>query len=216
MQTAATFGGMTKGCFTGRAVEGNVLKTPIRGHSIHYRPPRKTYIGQMAQAVRGLEPALTDRVAEIEQKTGRSNFLRVMAHRPEAMNDFWRFYGTLMGPGAVDRRLKEMLYLAVSSINECSYCSEHHLQTARKAGLTDLEIHEIQTEQNQHFSPQEQAALHYARELTRSAAVDSELRHRVEESFSPDQIVEMTMVIGLANFTNRFNNGLGVPLESNA
>jgi alkylhydroperoxidase family enzyme len=31
--------------------------------------------------------------------------------------------------------------------------------------------------------------------------------------FSADQQVELTLTIALANFTNRFNNGLSVPRE---
>lgn len=51
------------------------------------------------------------------------------------------------------------------------------------------------------------------RELTRTASVDDGVRFRAQEQFSTEQFVELTMLIGLANFTNRFNNGLGVPLE---
>jgi uncharacterized peroxidase-related enzyme len=161
-----------------------------------------------------VEPANNDKLAELEKKSGGpSNFFRTMAHRPEAMEAFARVYGLIMGPGALDRRVKEMVYLAVSNVNECSYCASHHLTGARKAGLTDHEIHEIETEQNQHFTPAEQAALHYARELTRTCAVDESIRYRTQELLSVDQFVELTMVVGLANFTNRFNNGLNVPLE---
>jgi alkylhydroperoxidase family enzyme len=49
--------------------------------------------------------------------------------------------------------------------------------------------------------------------MTRTCADESETRHALKESFSDDQIVELTLVIALANFTNRFNNGLGVQVE---
>lgn len=162
----------------------------------------------------GIDPALNPALAEIEQKTGPCNIFRLMAHSPQAMQDFFRFYQTVMsGPGAIDHRLREMLYLAVSRVNESQYCTEHHSRSARTAGLSDQEIHEIKTEQNQHFSAREQIALQYARELTRTALVDGDLRYQLHELFTAAQCVEITMVVSLANFTNRFNNGLGVPLE---
>jgi AhpD family alkylhydroperoxidase len=105
-----------------------------------------------------------------------------------------------------------MVYLAVASVNECAYCGAHHEKGARAAGLTENEIHEIKTENNQHFAPKEQAALHYARELTRTADAE-DTRGAVQELFSPEQVVELTLVVCMANFTNRFNNGLSVPLE---
>jgi AhpD family alkylhydroperoxidase len=111
-------------------------------------------------------------------------------------------------------RIREMVYLAVSCVNECAYCTAHHTKTAAAAGFSSTEIREIEVENNQHFSPKEQAALHYARELTRTALVREDLRFRVEELFSHDEFVELTMIVGLANFTNRFNNGLAIPLES--
>jgi uncharacterized peroxidase-related enzyme len=167
----------------------------------------------MAYTAKGVQPQQNAVLAEIEQKIGPSNFLRIMAHRPELMERFMGLYGSLMGPSSLERRLKEMLYLAVSYVNECSYCASHHVKTARAAGLTEKEIREIEMENNQHFSPKEQAALHYARELTRTAAVDDDTRYRAQEFFSNDQFVELTMVIAIANFTNRFNNGLAVPLD---
>jgi len=168
----------------------------------------------MAYTARAVDPAQNPALAEIEKKTGHSNFLRVMANRPEAMDEFLSLYKTLMGTTTLEHRLKEMIYLAVSYVNECSYCSAHHAKTGREAGLTDTEIRELEMENNQHFSPKEQAALHYARELTRTASVDGSTRYAVEDLFSAGQLVELTMIVGLANFTNRFNNGLVVPLDA--
>jgi len=38
-------------------------------------------------------------------------------------------------------------------------------------------------------------------------------RYRAQELFSTYEFVELIMLIGLANFTNRFNNGLAVPVR---
>jgi uncharacterized peroxidase-related enzyme len=168
----------------------------------------------MATLVKNVEPTSNPALAEIEKKTGPSNFFRTMAHRPEAMQDFARLYMSVMGPGArLEHRLREMIFLAVSYVNECTYCATHHQKTSKAAGLSDHELSEINTENNQHFSAREQAALHYARELTRNSSVSDDLRYRVQELFTTDEFVELTMVVCLANFTNRFNNGLAVHLE---
>jgi uncharacterized peroxidase-related enzyme len=176
--------------------------------------PLRSYIEVMAYTVKGLEPALTPTLAEIEKKTGPSNFYRAMAHRPDAMQAFSGLYKSLMASSVLDRRIKEVVYLGISCVNECSYCKAHHIKGARAAGLTENEIGEIESENNQHFTAKEQAALHYARELTRTADADEPTRYAVQELFAPDELVELTMVIGLANFTNRFNNGLAIPTES--
>ena len=169
----------------------------------------------MATTLKAVEPATSPALAELEKKTGPSNFFRTMAHRPEAMQEFARLYNSLMGPGAkLDRRIREMVYLAVSYVNECTYCATHHQKTGLASGLSEADLSHLNTENNQHFSPKEQAALHYARELTRTATMSDDIRYRVQELFTPDEFVELTMIVGLANFTNRFNNGLAVPVES--
>jgi uncharacterized peroxidase-related enzyme len=168
----------------------------------------------MASTLKGVQPANNPSLAELEKKVGVSNFLRTMAHRPEAMLDFARLYETLMGPaGRLDRRIREMVYLAVSYVNECDYCATYHQKTAPSAGISETELGRINTENDQHFSDRERAALRYARELSRTASVSDDLRYHVQERFSPDEFVELTMIVGLANFTNRFNSGLGVPVE---
>lgn len=168
----------------------------------------------MAQMVSGVDPAQSEELAHLESKTGPSNFYRVMAHSPATLASFPKLYGAIMGPGALDRRLKEMIYLAVSVVNECRYCTEHHLKGARKAGLTDREIEYIEDETNQHFTPAEQTALIYAREMTRACADEFSTREHLHQHFSPEQLVELTLVIALANFTNRFNNGLNTTVEN--
>ncbi|HVW85272.1 MAG TPA: carboxymuconolactone decarboxylase family protein [Bryobacteraceae bacterium] len=167
----------------------------------------------MAFTIIGVDPSQNESLREIEHKTGPSNFFRIMAHRPEAMRDAAKFYFSVMGPGSIDRRTKEMIYLAVSSVNECDYCGSHHEVAAREAGLSEQEIEDIRAETDVRFSARERAALHYARELTRTAAAENDTRSMLETLFSPEQQVELTLVISLANFTNRFNNGLSVPRE---
>jgi uncharacterized peroxidase-related enzyme len=167
----------------------------------------------MAQMVHGVDPANNATLAELEGKIGPSNFYRVMAHRPDVLASFPRLYGAIMGPGTLDRRLKEMVYLAVSFVNECEYCTETHLKGARKAGAPERAIDDLESETNQNFNLAEQAALHYAREMTRACAEDFDTREHLQEHFNEEQIVELTLVIAMANFTNRFNNGLNTQVE---
>jgi uncharacterized peroxidase-related enzyme len=170
----------------------------------------------MAQMVNGVDPADNAALAELESKTGPNNFFRAMAHKPDVMAAFPKFYGSVMGRGSLDRRLKELVYLAVSLVNECSYCTAAHLKGAGKAGLSEQDIEDIRSETNQNFSTSEQTALHYAREMTRTSTAESGTRGKLHKLFTEEQLVELTLVIALANFTNRFNNGLNVQVEKPA
>ena len=167
----------------------------------------------MGTAIRLMDPADNEFLAQLEKKTGKPNhFFRTMANRPEVLKNFVPLYGSIMGPGLVDRRLKELVYLSASFANECAYCSAAHIVGARKAGISEDELIALSTEQDPPFSAPERAAIQYARELTRTADA-RDTRDALNEHFSSEQIVEITLIAAMANFTNRFNNGLELKPE---
>lgn len=160
-----------------------------------------------------MDPAQDEFLAQLEKKSGKPNhFFRTMANRPEVLKAFVPLYGAIMGPGTVDRRIKELVYLSVSFANECAYCSAAHTASSKKIGITEDELAALRTEQDAPFNPPERAAIAYARELTRTADAD-DTRDALSEHFSSEQIVELTLIAAMANFTNRFNNGLELKPE---
>jgi uncharacterized peroxidase-related enzyme len=164
----------------------------------------------MAIAIKRVDPAENEFLASLEAKAKSANpFLRAMANRPEVLKSFVPFYGAIAGPGSVDRRTKMMLYLATSYANRCAFCIASNLPGARKAGVTEEELQALEAGQDDSFSPAERAAIRYARELTTSAQAATS-REELFQHFTHEQIVEITLVIAMANFTNRFNNGLEI------
>ena len=168
----------------------------------------------MATAIHLVEPAHNEFLAELEKRANRPNhFFRTMANRAEVLKTFVPLYGAIMGPGSVDRRLKELVYLTVSYTNHCAYCTAAHTASGRKAGVTEDEMSALQKGQYQGFTAPERAAIQYAHELTRNANARA-TRDPLRQHFNDEQIVEITLVAAIANFTNRFNNGLGLQPES--
>jgi uncharacterized peroxidase-related enzyme len=168
----------------------------------------------MATAIRLVEPTQNEFLAELEKRANRANhFFRTMANRPEVLKNFVPLYGAIMGPGSVDRRTKELVYLTVSYTNECQYCTAAHVASGRKAGVTDEEMTALRTAQDHGFTEPERAAIAYARELTRTANAKS-TRDALRSHFNDEQVVEITLIAAMANFTNRFNNGLELMPES--
>jgi 8-oxo-dGTP diphosphatase len=176
--------------------------------------PRSAYTVPMTPAIKMVEPRENEFLDSLEKKSQRANhFFRTMANRPEVLKTFVPFYGAVMGPGAVERRIKELVYLTCSFSNECAYCTAAHKASGKKAGITEEEMRALQTEQDHAFSEPERAAIAYARELTQTADAE-ESREQLFAHFTNEQIVEITLVAAMANFTNRFNNGLMLQPES--
>ena len=164
----------------------------------------------MPPAIKLVEPEQNEFLASLEARAKTPNaFLRAMANRPEVLKNFVPLYSAITGPGSVERRVKSLVYLVCSYANECAFCTSAHVAGGKKAGITDDELRALQTLQDHSFSAPERAAIAYARELTQDASGD-DTRDALFEHFNDEQVVELTLVAAMANFTNRFNNGLTI------
>lgn len=65
-----------------------------------------------------------------------NNFWRALAHDPALLRATWERLLAVMGPGALDPLVKELIYVAVSVANGCEYCVHSHMAAARAKGMT--------------------------------------------------------------------------------
>lgn len=72
-----------------------------------------------------------------------NNIWRVLANDPRQLKRTWENVKAVMGPGALDPLTKELIYIAVSTINNCEYCIHTHTAAARGKGMTDAMLHEL-------------------------------------------------------------------------
>ena len=72
-----------------------------------------------------------------------NNFWRALAHDPALLRATWDRLSTVMAPGALDPLVKELVYLAVSTANGCSYCIHSHTAAARAKGMTPQQHAEL-------------------------------------------------------------------------
>ena len=137
---------------------------------------------------------------------------KAMAHRPKALQSFLDFYGSV--GKSLDRRIYEMVYLRVSMLNQCFYCTQHHLASSKRAGLEPADWKKLLDPRSGVFSGPEQAALDFAEKLTVTpAAISGQDVARLKQFFTDEQVVDLDLLIGLANLTNRFTGALALDLE---
>lgn len=63
------------------------------------------------------------------------------------------------------------------------------------------------------FSDLERRIIRYAEEMTKKVHVDPKLVDALKRDLSPEALVQLTLTIAAANFTNRVNEALGTELE---
>ena len=81
--------------------------------------------------------AVFDDIKRTRQVEDVNNFWKYLAHDPVTLKRTWDSVKQVMTPGSLDVLTKEMVYLAVSVTNGCSYCIASHGAAARKAGMTE-------------------------------------------------------------------------------
>jgi uncharacterized peroxidase-related enzyme len=140
------------------------------------------------------------------------NLHKAMAHNPQALVPFLAFQAAT--GKSLGRRLWELVYMRVSIINGCEYCVQHHVASSKRVGLSSDDWKALRVGELSRYSASEQAALRYAEKLTqtpgeiRGVDIDELKRH-----FRDEQIVDLHLLIGLANLTNRFTGPLGFESE---
>jgi AhpD family alkylhydroperoxidase len=72
-----------------------------------------------------------------------SNFWKALAHDPVRLKRTWEDTKQIMGAGALEPMVKELIYVAVSVTNQCDYCIASHTFSARKRGMTDEMFKEL-------------------------------------------------------------------------
>lgn len=70
----------------------------------------------------------------------RNNSQTLAAAQPGVMEAFERFHQAAVATGALDKKIKELIALAVSVTAGCDDCIAHHVNDAIKAGATREEL----------------------------------------------------------------------------
>ncbi|WGD29825.1 carboxymuconolactone decarboxylase family protein [Ancylobacter sp. WKF20] len=73
-----------------------------------------------------------------------NNFWRALAHDPAALARTWASLKAIMvADGPLDPLTRELIYIAVSTANGCSYCIHSHTAAAKAKGMSDAQHHHL-------------------------------------------------------------------------
>ena len=144
------------------------------------------------------------------QRGNVPNMFRVMAHRPEIFSTMQAHFAAILNTGTVPVKLKELIIVRTSQLNQTPYCLASHTILARKLGWTDNQLANLnEWARRDDFTPAEKAAIRLAETVTRDAhAVSDKQFAELRTHYSEGEIVELLCAIGLFNYFNRFNDAL--------
>ena len=150
-----------------------------------------------------------------------SNFSKVMANVPSALQA-WLIANRgvrmkYLKAGDMDfLRIEQMVIIRTSSLNAADYCLGHNVDLGLEAGLSDKQVAAVQGdyEASDVLTAREKLAIRWAEAVTEfRAREDDGLFAAMRREFGDEQIVELTVLVGMWNFSNRLTEALHVELE---
>jgi len=145
------------------------------------------------------------------------NSFRLYLHSPHIFKQVNRLNNTVMRHMAnvLPEDFKYRLAFIISRGHKCRYCSAHAADgIKRKWALDDHRLDEILHLENPH-DEREEVAWEFVHAASQGPEhVTDDLRRRLAEHFTPEEIIEIACTLGFWAFFNRVHSSLGIPIES--
>jgi AhpD family alkylhydroperoxidase len=141
----------------------------------------------------------------------RVDYVQVLPAAREAMVGLDK----VVARSSLEPELVELVRLRASQLNGCAFCLDMHSKDARARGEDEQRLHVLAGWREAPFySPRERAALAWCEDLTllpETGAPDGAYAP-LEEHFSPEEIVALTLAVVAINGWNRLAVGLRKPV----
>ncbi len=147
---------------------------------------------------------------------GIPNSIRTMARVPEIALAYTALNKAVMTDyGTVTLEQKRLIGYVASFASGCLYCQAHMILASERFGASEERLNSVYDfEDSPHYSDAEKAALAYAHAAAAVPnMVTDEVGARLRQHWSEQAVVEITAVVALFGYLNRWNDSLGTALE---
>jgi uncharacterized peroxidase-related enzyme len=167
------------------------------------------------------EGPLKDAYARIVRALGRViPFYRAYSVSPAHLDAHLDFYERLGRIGALSKKRKELIAVAVSAENGCAHCTALHASFLRAHQVEERVVSALAADPGAALEAgavtgSDAAILRYALKLTRTPRAMSagDVDSLRAAGLSEAEVFEVALLTGYFNYTNRVGEGLGVEPE---
>ena len=141
------------------------------------------------------------------------NIHGAMAHSPAVLETYVAIQSALQDKGTLDKKLREVVALAVANVDKCSYCQAAHTAGGKAAGLTEQETIDIR--RGQVDDPKLGALVTLVREQAANVGhvQDTTWQAALDAGWNDSELTETSAVVALNLFTNYFNHLVQTDLD---
>lgn len=118
---------------------------------------------------------------------------------------------TVITNSGIDQRYVHLAKLRASQINGCAYCVDLHVKEAIAHGLDPQMLHLVSVwQESAFFDERDRAVLQWTDSVTRvvQSGIPDDSYEAVLAVFSPKEVAQLTIAIGMINMLNRIGVGL--------
>ncbi len=142
--------------------------------------------------------------------------LKLYLHVPWIAEYLFRLNNAVMRDerNSLSEHFKYRLSFIISRDNECRYCTAHHALTLRRRWGYDEEELEHVLRLEEPMDEREAVAREFVHQASLDpAGVTDELRARLAEHFTPQEVMEIVLVVGFWKMYNTMHTAMAAPLE---
>ena len=144
----------------------------------------------------------------MKEKMGQvPKWMRVMANCDDIFVGFFTMFKATMDETPLSAELKWKIAFIISEENKCDYCVSVSEMQLKAFGMEGMDAEKLHQEAND----REKLAIEWAKSCNSHAyKINPELIEKVKAEFTDEEMVELTAVVGLFNYINRFNDALRI------
>lgn len=163
---------------------------------------------------------VTGKAREVYDRAGTygsfASLVGVMANRPPVLEHTFGLLMDLKAEGVLPARYLELALVAVSKLNECTFCVSNHTPRLNASGISLTAVENIlDYDTIDEFDETDRLVIEYSIAVTNDFhRVRDEMMDRLHARFDDAQIVELTWRIALCGAFNRFNDVLQTEIDA--
>lgn len=144
------------------------------------------------------------------------HFFKVWGASPESLKGIWPVMDNILTGGKVNRKLKEMIFVAISSLKECHYCESAHHAFCLSIGVTTNQIDDLINKYTCEADEKVKTAIDYAVKLAKNSNSGSQtdFDNLISLGYSESEIMEIIAMSGMAVFYNHLANATKINIDS--
>lgn len=161
-------------------------------------------------------PELVELIDKIKAgRGGLLNVYRMLLHSPGVTQAWMGLIDAIRSTAILDGRAREIAIIRVANINNSAYEKRQHVpRHALANGLTLEDCQSIADwPESGGLTKRDNAILHYTDAVTRDVHVSDKVFDLLRPHFTPREIVELTVIIGIYNMHCRVIEPLEIDVE---